>query len=103
MKFAHKSRLFCTLAAHVGRFALLLPCVLTRSPCPEGEFPMHRALVSAVLSLSTLLSTLVTAQDASYTYTTLDVPGAISTSTTGINNRGQVVGRFRDAAGNAHG
>jgi hypothetical protein len=38
---------------------------------------MHRALLSAVLSLSVLLSTLVVAQDASYTFTTIDVPGAI--------------------------
>jgi hypothetical protein len=35
---------------------------------------MHRSLLSAVLSLSVLLSTLVVAQDASYTFTTIDVP-----------------------------
>jgi hypothetical protein len=64
---------------------------------------MHRSLLSAVLSLSVLLSPLVAAQDASYTFTTIDVPGSISTVTTGINDRGQIVGRFRDAAGGPHG
>ena len=44
---------------------------------------MHRALLSAVLSLNVLLSTLVAAQDASYTFTTIDVPGARGTRSTG--------------------
>jgi probable HAF family extracellular repeat protein len=60
---------------------------------------MHRSLLSAVLSLSILLSTLVAAQDVSYTFTPIDVPGSISTVTTGINNRGQIVGFFSDATG----
>jgi probable HAF family extracellular repeat protein len=64
---------------------------------------MHRALLSAVLSLGALLSPLVAAQDASYTFTTIDVPGSISTVTTGINDRGQIVGRFRDGTGQTHG
>src|SRR5215216_699334 len=58
---------------------------------------MHRALLSAVLSLSLLLSPLVAAQDASYTFTTIDVPGSISTVAYGINTAGQIVGSFRDA------
>jgi hypothetical protein len=40
---------------------------------------MHRSLLSAMLSLSILLSTLVAAQDASYTFTTIDVPNALAT------------------------
>jgi probable HAF family extracellular repeat protein len=64
---------------------------------------MHRALLSAVLFLSILVSTFVVAQDASYTFTTIDVPNSIGTATTGINDRGQIVGRFRDAAGETHG
>ena len=64
---------------------------------------MHSLLLSAVLSLSVLLSTLVAAQDTSYTFTAMDVPGSISTATTGMNNRGQIVGRFRDAAGGTRG
>ena len=55
---------------------------------------MHRLLLSAVLSLSVLLSTLVVAQDASYTFTTIDVPGARSTIPYGINTAGQIVGTF---------
>ena len=46
---------------------------------------MHRALLSVVLSLSVLLSTLVAAQDASYTFTPIDVPGATRTEAHGIN------------------
>jgi probable HAF family extracellular repeat protein len=64
---------------------------------------MHRSLFLAVLFMSVLLSTLVAAQNVSYTFTTIDVPGSISTVTTGINDRGQIVGRFRDAAGGPHG
>jgi probable HAF family extracellular repeat protein len=60
---------------------------------------MHRSLLSAVLSLSVLLSTLVAAQGASYTFTTIDVPGAISTWGHGINAAGQVVGYFLDDTG----
>jgi probable HAF family extracellular repeat protein len=64
---------------------------------------MHRSLILAVLSLSVLLSTLVAAQDASYTFTTIDVPGAVGgTVARGINNRGQIVGDFYDGTG-SHG
>jgi probable HAF family extracellular repeat protein len=40
-----------------------------------------------------------------YTFATLDVPGASYASTipTGINSSGQIVGYFQDAAGNDHG
>jgi probable HAF family extracellular repeat protein len=60
---------------------------------------MHRSLLSAVLSLSVVFSTIVAAQDASYTFTTIDVPGAVVTAAFGINNRGQIVGVFGDATG----
>jgi hypothetical protein len=39
---------------------------------------MRRSLLSAVLSLSVLLSTLVAAQDASYTFTTIDIPSGVA-------------------------
>jgi probable HAF family extracellular repeat protein len=64
---------------------------------------MRRSLLSAVLSLSILLSTLVAAQDASYTFTTFDVPGATNTEAFGINAAGQIVGVFGDATGSVHG
>jgi probable HAF family extracellular repeat protein len=63
---------------------------------------MHRSLLSAVLSLSVLLSTLVAAQDASYTFTPIDVPGASATLAYGINNKGQIVGNYVQA-GQYHG
>jgi hypothetical protein len=37
-----------------------------------------------------------------YSFTTIDVPGARDTQTLGINDSGQIVGRFVDATG-AHG
>jgi uncharacterized membrane protein len=55
---------------------------------------MRRYLLLAVLSLSVLLSTLVAAQDASYTFTTIDAPGARSIIPYGINTVGQIVGTF---------
>jgi len=35
----------------------------------------------------------------SYSFTTVDVPGATNTNATGINNRGQIVGFYHDASG----
>jgi probable HAF family extracellular repeat protein len=36
-------------------------------------------------------------------YTTIQVPGSLQTQAAGINNRGQVVGDYQDAAGRFHG
>jgi hypothetical protein len=62
---------------------------------------MRRYLLSAVLSLSVLLSPLVASQDASYIFTTIDVPfsDATGTAAIGINNNGQIVGDYRDSSG----
>jgi hypothetical protein len=57
---------------------------------------MRRSLLPAVLSLSLLLSTLVAAHAASYTFTTIDGPGATQTFAYGINDRGQIVVAFND-------
>ena len=59
---------------------------------------MRRALLSAVLSLSLLLSALVAAHAASYTFTTLAVPGGVSTFPFGINTHGQIVGNYYTGA-----
>jgi uncharacterized membrane protein len=61
---------------------------------------MRRSLLPAVLSLSVLFTTLVAAQDASYTFTTFDVPGSPKTEAHGINAHGQIVGLFMDATTN---
>src|SRR2546429_6521675 len=58
---------------------------------------MRRSLLLAVLSLGILLSPLVVAHAASYTFTTIDVPGAIQTNANGINSRGQIVGVYYDS------
>jgi uncharacterized membrane protein len=41
--------------------------------------------------------------DAIFTYTTFDVPGAVSTIASGINARGDIVGTYIDASGRRHG
>ena len=54
----------------------------------------------------TLLSqpTAATAQDApQYDFRSIDVPGAVESDAWGINERGDVVGKYFDAAGNVHG
>jgi len=56
-------------------------------------------LLSTMLFLSVLLSPLVSAQDASYTFTTIEVPGVGYTVASGINAAGQIVGWFADAIG----
>jgi probable HAF family extracellular repeat protein len=60
---------------------------------------MHRSLLLAVLSLGALHSPLVAAQDASYRFTQIEVPGAKMTHAFGINTAGQIVGTFSDATG----
>jgi probable HAF family extracellular repeat protein len=55
---------------------------------------MHHVPLSAVLSLSILLSTFAVAHAASYTFTPLNVPGASATLAYGTNNRGQIVGYY---------
>jgi probable HAF family extracellular repeat protein len=37
------------------------------------------------------------------TFTTIDVPNGNFTNAFGINERGQIVGRYVDASGNVHG
>ena len=37
--------------------------------------------------------------DVQYSFTTIDVPGALSTGASGINDSGQIVGTFTDALG----
>jgi probable HAF family extracellular repeat protein len=63
---------------------------------------MHRSLLFAVLSLSVLLSTLVAAQDASYTFTIIDGPSATWTEGIDINKQGQIVGGYRHSQGEDH-
>src|SRR5947209_7886207 len=55
------------------------------------------SLLSLLIGLST------ESWAASYTFTTIDVPGASSTQAYGINNAGQIVGEFEDATGRFHG
>ena len=53
-----------------------------------------KGLPFGVMVLSVVLSEVMSAH-ADYLYTTLDVPGAISSEAYGINDAGQIVGQFR--------
>jgi len=61
---------------------------------------MHRSLLPAALFLSILLSALVAAHGASYTFTIFTMPGAtLATEAFGINTAGQIVVRWLDDMG----
>jgi hypothetical protein len=62
---------------------------------------MPRHLFFALLAVSCLCSSLSTAHAASYTFTTIDVPGSITTVADGINTAGQIVGFYGDGSGRA--
>jgi probable HAF family extracellular repeat protein len=55
-----------------------------------------------VLSLILALAGDAKAQP-TYSFTTIDVPGALYTYPTGINDSGQIVGFYRDASSTLHG
>ena len=42
-------------------------------------------------------------RDRSGTFTTIDIPGATVTAIRGLNDRGQMIGTYDDAAGVGHG
>jgi hypothetical protein len=64
---------------------------------------MHRYLLPTVLLLSIRLSAPAAAQDVSYTFTTIDVPGATSTWASGINDAGQIVSSYEIIGAGDHG
>ena len=65
------------------------------SPCRTAGGTSLRVLAMAL--------TIPFARAESYTFVNIDVPGATSTSPTGINNSGQISGTWYDNANNSHG
>ena len=63
--------------------------------------PNHAA--HALLTIGAVLAALSSIHGASYTFTTIDVPDALSVSAFGINDRGQIVGSYLDASFRNHG
>lgn len=64
----------------------------------------HLRIVSLLLFAMVVFGGVKTAMaDVLYSFTTIDVPGALLTFATGINDGGQIVGIFQDALGNDHG
>jgi len=58
-------------------------------------------VVGAIVSVGgLLLASPSSANAAAYTFTQIDVPGASFTEASGINDAGQIVGRFDDTTGN---
>lgn len=64
--------------------------------------PLRVGLRIGTLSGCLALSPL-SANAATYTFTTIDVPGAISTAVFGINGNGQIVGDFSKSVGSVQG
>ena len=62
-------------------------------------------ILAALLAAGSVLSATSLADAAAYTFTQIDVPfvGASDTTIFGINDRGEVVGSYRDAAFQSHG
>ena len=56
------------------------------------------ALFSPIVLFSVICVASYQAQAGSYTFTTVDVPGGISTGLYGINNPGQIVGNYADTS-----
>ena len=64
--------------------------------------PLRRVLLLAGILASMVLAAPVGAGATSYTFTTLEVPGAVGTHALGLNDAGQIVGVFFDSAGTSH-
>jgi len=64
--------------------------------------PPNRDLVNAALVRRIVFAASVELSSPSYTFTTVDFPGATSTFLSGINNTGRIVGQQRDANGVFH-
>src|SRR5579863_6852965 len=60
----------------------------------------HTASLIVMLAIATCAAD---AQNLSFKFTSVEVPGAKSTFTTGINNAGVMVGTYQDSAGIYHG
>jgi len=62
--------------------------------------------VTAIFAVAVIVGALIAhtypANGAAFTFTTIDVPGAVNTRANGINDAGQIVGFFSNSMG-AHG
>ena len=63
---------------------------------------MNKSLSSIFIILGLLISVASTADAKTYTFTSIDPPGASGTIVSGINNSGNIVGSYADAEGHAH-
>jgi hypothetical protein len=59
--------------------------------------------LGAVLIAAILVTGAVAAQNAVYTFTTIDVPGSTNTEAIGINKQGAIVGKYVDVRNAEHG
>src|SRR5258708_30575792 len=60
---------------------------------------MNRSVLAGLILSRMVLGAGQDSSADSYSFTTVDVPGATNTNATGINNRGQIVGFYNDASG----
>ncbi len=62
---------------------------------------MRRYLIACLITLSIMLG--LTPVVLAFIFTAIDFPGAVSTSASGINPPGTIVGSYTDAGGVEHG
>ncbi len=65
--------------------------------------PSWGALPVVLLAYALTGTTIPSRAADSFSFTTIDVPGATETEASGINNAGQIVGFFKDASRKLHG
>lgn len=68
-----------------------------------GLHPAGRQAGAGLLALLLATGSSLAKTPVQFDYTVLNVPGAVSTSVFGINQTGEIVGAFTDAAGSTHG
>lgn len=69
---------------------------------PRSALSLNFVCIAAVLATAPLAAS-SPANASAFSFTQLDVPGAISTYAYGINNAGQIVGQFTNIANIVHG
>jgi len=71
--------------------------------CAERHDPTRGDVPGSISAVRQKLKICSSMGPEQYTYTQIDVPGAVSTGLFGINSRGQTVGLYEDGSGKSHG
>jgi probable HAF family extracellular repeat protein len=70
----------------------------------KGENGMRtKSILAMTMAVGGLWAATTSAKAAAYTFTQINVPGAVLTQAGGINNAGEIIGLFQDGLGVQHG